>query len=71
QHHITALIALSIGTELLGVTSNTKLGVRANQGPLGKSHRAFLLGMLGAYMGIRPKAPVSTKTQVPIPAIKM
>ena len=71
QHHITALIALSIGTELLGVTSNTMLGVRANQGPLGKSDRAFLLGMLGAFMGIRAKAPVSTKTQVALPAIKM
>ncbi|MGE6473497.1 alpha/beta fold hydrolase [Psychrobacter sp. NPDC078631] len=71
QYHITALIALSIGTELLGVTSNTMLGVRSNQGPLGKSDRAFLLGMLGAFMGIRAKAPVSTKTQVALPAIKM
>ncbi|MGP4732888.1 MULTISPECIES: alpha/beta fold hydrolase [unclassified Psychrobacter] len=71
QHHITALIALSIGTELLGVTSNTMLGVRANQGPLGKSDRAFLLGMLGAFMGIRAKAPVSIKGQVALPAIKM
>ncbi len=71
QHHITALIALSIGTELLGVTSNTILGVRANQGPLGKSDRAFLLGVLGAFMGIRAKAPVGIKTQVALPAIKM
>jgi alpha-beta hydrolase superfamily lysophospholipase/phosphatidylglycerophosphate synthase len=71
QHHITALIALSIGTELLGVTSNTMLGVRANQGPLGKSDRAFLLGMLGAFMGIRAKAPVGIKGQVALPAIKM
>ncbi|MGB2081735.1 MAG: alpha/beta fold hydrolase, partial [Psychrobacter sp.] len=71
QHHITALIALSIGTELLGVTSNTMLGVRANQGPLGKSDRAFLLGMLGAFMGIRAKAPVSIKGQVALPAIRM
>ncbi|GAF56420.1 CDP-diacylglycerol-glycerol-3-phosphate 3-phosphatidyltransferase [Psychrobacter sp. JCM 18901] len=55
QHHITGLIALSIGTELLGVTSNTMLDVRANQGPLGKSDRAFILGVLGAFMGIRPK----------------
>ncbi|MCG3841392.1 alpha/beta fold hydrolase [Psychrobacter sp. Ps1] len=71
QHHITGLIALSIGTELLGVTSNTMLGVRANQGPLGKSDRAFLLGMLGAFMGIRAKAPVSIKGQVALPAIRM
>jgi len=71
QHHITALIALSIGTELLGVTSNTMLGVRANQGPLGKSDRAFLLGVLGAFMGIRAKVPVSIKGQVASPAIRM
>lgn len=71
QHHITALIALSIGTELLGVTSNTMLGVRANQGPLGKSDRAFILGVLGAFMGIRAKTPVGTKTQVALPAIRM
>ncbi|MEN8624431.1 alpha/beta fold hydrolase [Psychrobacter proteolyticus] len=71
QHHITALIALSIGTELLGVTSNTTLGVRANQGPLGKSDRAFLLGMLGALMGSRAKVPVSIKGQVASPAIRM
>ena len=71
QHHITALIALSVGTELLGVTSNAMLGVRANQGPLGKSDRAFLLGMLGAFMGIRAKAPVSIKGQVALPAIRM
>lgn len=71
QQHITALIALSIGTELLGMTSNTMLGVRANQGPLGKSDRAFLLGVLGAFMGIRAKAPVGIKTQVALPAIRM
>ncbi|GAF53865.1 alpha/beta fold hydrolase [Psychrobacter sp. JCM 18900] len=71
QHHITALIALSIGTELLGVTSNTMLGVRANQGPLGKSDRAFLLGVLGAFMGIRDKAPAGIKTKSSSPAIRM
>ncbi|MEH6768348.1 alpha/beta fold hydrolase [Psychrobacter sp.] len=71
QYHITALIALSIGTELLGVTSNALLGVRANQGPLGKSDRAFILGVLGAFMGIRAKTPVGIKTQVALPAIKM
>jgi len=71
QHHITALIALSIGTELLGITSSTMLGVRANQGPLGKSDRAFLLGVLGALMGSRAKVPVSIKGQVALPAIRM
>lgn len=41
QRHIVGLIALSISTELLGITSNTMLDIRANQGPLGKSDRAF------------------------------
>lgn len=50
QRHIIGLIALSISTELLGITSNTMLDIRANQGPLGKSDRAFLLGLLGAFM---------------------
>ena len=53
QRHIIGLIALSISTELLGITSNTMLDIRANQGPLGKSDRAFLLGLLGAVMATK------------------
>lgn len=53
QRHIVGLIALSISTELLGITSNTMLDIRANQGPLGKSDRAFLLGLLGAFMATK------------------
>ena len=53
QRHIIGLIALSISTELLGITSNTMLDIRANQGPLGKSDRAFLLGLLGAFMATK------------------
>ncbi|WP_372861870.1 alpha/beta fold hydrolase [Psychrobacter sp.] len=53
QCHIIGLIALSISTELLGITSNTMLDIRANQGPLGKSDRAFLLGLLGAFMATK------------------
>jgi len=56
QQHIVGLIVLSIGTELLGVTSNTMLDIRANQGPLGKSDRAFVLGVLGTFMAV--KAPI-------------
>ncbi|MFK3989358.1 MULTISPECIES: alpha/beta fold hydrolase [unclassified Psychrobacter] len=56
QRHIVGLIVLSISTELLGITSNTMLDIRANQGPLGKSDRAFLLGLLGAFMVT--KAPI-------------
>ncbi len=53
QRHIVGLIVLSISTELLGITSNTMLDIRANQGPLGKSDRAFLLGLLGAFMATK------------------
>ena len=57
QHYVTSLITLSISTELLAIVSNAALGVRANQGPLGKSDRAFLLGLLGAFMAT--KAPTT------------
>ncbi|MDE4455161.1 alpha/beta fold hydrolase [Psychrobacter sp. DAB_AL62B] len=57
QRHIINLIALSTSTELLAIASDAVLGVRANQGPLGKSDRAFMLGVLGAFMG--SKAPLS------------
>ncbi|WP_440465042.1 alpha/beta fold hydrolase [Psychrobacter sp. ASPA161_6] len=50
QPHIVGLIVLSIGTELLAIISNKSLNVRANQGPLGKSDRAFVLGVLGTFM---------------------
>ena len=57
QRHIVGLIGFSIGTELLGIASNTALGTRANHGPLGKSDRAFLLGVLGILVGV--KVPLS------------
>ncbi|NRD69932.1 alpha/beta fold hydrolase [Psychrobacter okhotskensis] len=57
QPHIVGLIVLSIGTELLAIISNKSLNVRANQGPLGKSDRAFVLGVLGTVMAI--KAPIA------------
>ena len=57
QRHIINFIVLSTSTELLAIASNTVLGVRANQGPLGKSDRAFMLGVFGACMG--SKAPLS------------
>ncbi|WP_201602491.1 alpha/beta fold hydrolase [Psychrobacter piscatorii] len=59
QQHIFSLIALSISIELLGIASSAVLGSRANQGPLGKSDRAFVLGTLGAVMGI--KTPLCIK----------
>jgi len=57
QRHIINLIALSISTELLAIVSDAALKVRANQGPLGKSDRAFVLGTLGVIIG--SKAPIS------------
>ena len=51
QRHIINLIALSTSTELLAIASDTFLKARANQGPLGKSDRAFVLGVLGALVG--------------------
>ncbi|MBH0064845.1 alpha/beta fold hydrolase [Psychrobacter sp. SZ93C1] len=57
QRHISSIAALSMSTELLGIASNTMLGVRANQGPLGKSDRALMLGVLGTIMG--SKIPLS------------
>ncbi len=57
QPHIIHLIVLSMSTELLAITSDVFLKIRANQGPLGKSDRAFILGVLGAFIG--SKAPLS------------
>ncbi len=57
QRHIINFIVLSMSTELLAITSDAALEARANQGPLGKSDRAFLLGTLGAIIG--SKAPLS------------
>ncbi|PYE40096.1 alpha/beta fold hydrolase [Psychrobacter fozii] len=57
QRHVSSIVALSVSSELLGIASNTLLGVRANQGPLGKSDRALILGVLGAFMG--SKVPLS------------
>ncbi|WP_079691093.1 alpha/beta fold hydrolase [Psychrobacter sp. DAB_AL43B] len=57
QRHIINLIALSTSTELLAMASGAFLNIRTNQGPLGKSDRAFMLGVLGAFIG--SKAPLS------------
>lgn len=53
QQHIASLSLLSISTELLAIGSNISFQERANQGPLGKSDRALLLGLLGTGMGMR------------------
>jgi len=53
QQHIASLSLLSIGTELLAIGSSIGFQERANQGPLGKSDRALLLGVLGTVMGMK------------------
>ncbi len=53
QHHIRRFVLLSMSTEVLGIVSDACFAVRANQGPLGKSDRAFVLGVIGAVMGGR------------------
>ncbi|WP_123891916.1 alpha/beta fold hydrolase [Psychrobacter sp. DAB_AL32B] len=57
QRHIINFIVLSMSTELLAIASDVFLNIRANQGPLGKSDRAFMLGVLGAFIG--SKVPLS------------
>ena len=46
------VIMLSCLTELIAIFANIKTGKRANQGPMGKSDRAFLLGVLGLWLGV-------------------
>lgn len=53
EQHIASLSLLSISTELLAIASNISFQERANQGPLGKSDRALLLGVLGTMMGMK------------------
>ncbi|WP_201548577.1 alpha/beta fold hydrolase [Psychrobacter fjordensis] len=61
QQHISSIVALSISSELLAIASNTMLGVRANQGPLGKSDRALVLGILGTVIGSKIPLSLSPK----------
>lgn len=46
------LAFLSQFTEMTSVAGQTLTGVRENQGPMGKSDRALLLGAVGAWMAI-------------------
>ncbi len=65
-HHITGFIILSISTELLAIISNNCFKNRANQGPLGKSDRALLLGIVGTWMGIKQPLPMATLLLKPL-----
>ncbi len=58
---LNQIIALSIYTEVVAIMSTLTTGLRANQGPLGKSDRAFVLGLVGIAVGSGIKAVIPAK----------
>ncbi len=50
HHHL--LLSLSLGTEFVAILGSQFIAQRANQGPLGKSDRAFELGLIGLLCGM-------------------
>lgn len=50
-HSHNSINALSMSTEVIAIGSSMITGERANQGPLGKSDRAFVLGLIGVLAG--------------------
>ncbi|WLP95200.1 alpha/beta fold hydrolase [Psychrobacter sp. M13] len=64
KHYIVIINMLSTSTELLAVISNISFKERANQGPLGKSDRALVLGVMGTWIGT--KLPFATLTLKPL-----
>lgn len=50
-HLIVVIVVLSIITEMTGVVALQACGERRYDGPLGKSDRAFLFGLLGLLLG--------------------
>ncbi len=70
SNSIISFITLSISTELLAIVSNISFYHRANQGPLGKSDRALLLGVVGTLMGTKlplpPFLPLTTLALKPL-----
>ncbi len=62
QQHIFNINILSTSTELLAILSSQCFQIRANQGPLGKSDRALVLGVVGAWIGAKlPSATLALK----------
>lgn len=51
QADLIKIFGLSLTTELIAIISSMMTGERANHGPLGKSDRAFLLGLIGLLVG--------------------
>ena len=64
KRYIVIINMLSTSTELLAMISNISFKERANQGPLGKSDRALVLGVIGTWIGT--KLPFSTLTFKPL-----
>ena len=58
---LNQIIALSMSTEVVAIISSLTTGLRANQGPLGKSDRAFVLGLVGIAAGSGIKVIIPTK----------
>ena len=50
-HLVVVIVVLSIITEMTGVVALQACGERRYDGPLGKSDRAFLFGVLGLLLG--------------------
>ena len=59
KHNIVIINMLSTSTELLAIISNINFKQRANQGPLGKSDRALVLGVVGTWIGAKLPFPLS------------
>lgn len=51
QADLKQILGMSLTTELIAIASSIITGERANHGPLGKSDRAFLLGLIGLLVG--------------------
>ncbi|TWV82996.1 CDP-alcohol phosphatidyltransferase family protein [Moraxella sp. VT-16-12] len=53
RHGLYRVMALSTISELVAIWASISTSKRANHGPLGKSDRALVLGVLGVYLGFR------------------
>lgn len=65
QRHVFGLMILSVSTELIAIACDAAVGARANQGPLGKSDRAFVLGVLGAAKSLSVPISLSHRSASP------
>lgn len=52
HHALYRVMVLSSMSELVAILVALKTGERANHGPMGKSDRALVLGLVGVYQGL-------------------